>query len=1103
MRNFQYLSGLLQLEKLSSADERRATFRQAMAALAAAATEFQPVPLEGLNPDALLVNVRVAFEDFLFDDLDFLAGPGAAAALYELAAALPTSHEKRELGRRVAKRLQEGDAATFVALATSLALGAKRGLTGPRMRARVALSLELPLGNGARADALALALVSRRELLREWVTVASIGSLPSRRLAAQLLEHAAREAATRAAQGDDSAARIFLGERVSASWTRLLSDREPLVWRHVAAARGLLSEAIPIFGEQIDRDLRPALSMTEWRRAAASLAARVAVAPARAMQRIEVLLASDVFKQDPGMAAAMIYGMPRAVEAEPDTSNKLLEMLVKVGNLDTYEALGELRRERNNDAIGVTAAELARKQLHELLAKGTDDDGRRALIECLIEELSPRSDRPNLSLREQIAQAQVAFGEKSAKDAFRAAEPVVGSALVMLDRLFSDNDTSSDGRMRLFRTLRELDIALLETSALSDMLALGAKADDTGPGPLATVYARLSEWFLSKEKTPVQPNEGVPHFTWRLRRLRGLLHLVDAEGGVDDEKNTDLRDRRLQTARVLLARAQKDAPSPLRRTLCATLARVADALVREDVCELSDMLIAAVSQVTSEQDLTILAEASAMPDFEAALRAYSVVERSIDPTAPETVINPLAELARGLPPASSPRVEALRGVLIRLARVLESITAAHSLAELPPNEEGETLVPLQTAVHSLSQLVTGARRRIGILPREEMPMSGASVRIVDLAIEKAAAGAQGELEEAVEQAIAAMNDELPAAFAKVIASALVYIRNLPPESKGRSRMSRLPQKPAEAPLPPWLPPGRTLGGFFVMRALGSGAGGTVFVVKRADERNDRGAETFALKVPEYDGAAARTLSEAEFLRLFREEAGALLAVPPHTNLAHFVTFDAGARPKPILVMELVQGPSLERVIEQKTLAAQSAFRFLDGIAAGLEAMHALGIGHLDIKPSNVILRSIRGQVQEEPVLVDFGLAGRKLRPGCATGNYGAPEIWGLAPDGYDPKPMAADMYALGCVAFETLTGQTLFSAPTELAFIATHASHDGMPELMQELAQKPGTKKVVDLLCSTLRQDPRNRITATAFREGLREAAKDFATAPWPIGATS
>ena len=90
-----------------------------------------------------------------------------------------------------------------------------------------------------------------------------------------------------------------------------------------------------------------------------------------------------------------------------------------------------------------------------------------------------------------------------------------------------------------------------------------------------------------------------------------------------------------------------------------------------------------------------------------------------------------------------------------------------------------------------------------------------------------------------------------------------------------------------------------------MRTVGTGAVGSVFVARRVEERQDESAPLFALKVPDYSAAAARTLSEDEFLRLFREEAGALLALPEHPNIARFVTFDAGATPKPILVMELV------------------------------------------------------------------------------------------------------------------------------------------------------------------------------------------------------
>jgi serine/threonine protein kinase len=219
-----------------------------------------------------------------------------------------------------------------------------------------------------------------------------------------------------------------------------------------------------------------------------------------------------------------------------------------------------------------------------------------------------------------------------------------------------------------------------------------------------------------------------------------------------------------------------------------------------------------------------------------------------------------------------------------------------------------------------------------------------------------------------------------------------------------------------------------LGGFYVLHALGAGAVGSVFVARRGEERTLEDAELFALKVAEYGGTVARTLGEAEFFQMFRDEAGALLAVPSHPNLARLVTFDAGARPKPILVMELVEGPTLERIIETGSLDMPRAIHTMLGVASGLEAMHSAGVGHLDLKPSNVILRDPDGDgpAPEMPVLVDFGLAGRKVRPGCATASYGAPEVWGLTPKGHVAQPSAADVYAFGCLVYEMLHGMELF-----------------------------------------------------------------------------
>src|SRR5262249_36101992 len=157
--------------------------------------EEGPGPLEGLHPDVLLKGVQAALAAGLVDDLDWLAPPAAGIALYTLAAALPASADQRELGRRVLARMLAGNAETFTAIATCMAQSGGKGLSSPNVRARITLVTELPLHHGISDGPLCLALVSRREHAREWVALASTRSLPARRLAAKILERAAREAA--------------------------------------------------------------------------------------------------------------------------------------------------------------------------------------------------------------------------------------------------------------------------------------------------------------------------------------------------------------------------------------------------------------------------------------------------------------------------------------------------------------------------------------------------------------------------------------------------------------------------------------------------------------------------------------------------------------------------------------------------------------------------------------------------------------------------------------------------------------------------------------------------------------------------------------------
>ena len=1109
-----YLDGFVQLHQITDPEERHAEWRQAFATLAALVADHRrALPLEGLDPIELERSVAMARDAGWLEDVDWLSGPAASAAIYELASALPPGALKRSLGRQVLRRLHRGDAATFVALATQLAEGSRRALKGAAMRARVALALDLPIGAGARADGLALALISRRELGREWLAIPSTGSLPARRLSARLLERAAREAAHRAAEGDDGATRVFDTPMVRAAWERLLADRESLVWRHVAAARGLLSYARPEFEEEIERHLSPGLGVTEWRRAAASLAASIAC-DEYALARCRDLLGSEIARKDPGIGAAMILGLPRAAEAEPAAVEELLEQLVRAGGLEAAEALVELRRERLGDGFGEWAARAANAKLKQFLSDARpSDDGEVALAMAVSQELQVEDDAP--TLREQVDAALDAFVDGGAVAARAAAFATLEAAeqkVAILEQCASDADSME--RVTAFRALRELDIALLESDSLANLLALGSRGDEPGEElrPLGNLFQRMTNWLIERESQPIRSAMEVEaHFTHRLRRTRALLHLVDADGSRVDDRSELRAERRVATAQMLLRRLGEDAPSRLRRATLAAAARACDALVREEVAEVSDVVLATGLASTDPGDLYTMSEAAMVPDLENAFMAFAKLQHALEERRPtgrtvRAALDALAQLAHDLPVASSPRVDALRHGLLDLAQSLEPVAGARSLHGLAELSRGDTpLAALEGAAQTLATLVKGARRRLGEPVPYEKPSCGPAVRMIDLYLERALrVGEERDLGDAIRSASQSFDEELPEGFAKVASLSLANLAGLPLEGKETPRTSFLPAAPKEAPLPAWMPPSRVLGGFHVSRAIGNGAVGSVFVARRADARHDPTAEQFALKVPEFSGAMARTLSEDEFMDLFRAEAGTLLALPPHPNIARFVTFDVGARPKPILVMELVDGPTLERYIDGATLDMARVLELLDGIAAGLEAMHGVGVAHLDVKPSNVIVRDADGILgpaePDEPVLVDFGLAGRHLRPGCGTANYGAPEVWGHDESGKG-RPEPVDVYAFGCLAYELVTGRTLFQEVNDMATLHAHLQHDGWPEPIGRLTTDPRTQGFAELVRRSIRRNPDERESISSIRRALGRLRPGLSTLEWPIQA--
>ncbi|EYF07593.1 serine/threonine-protein kinase [Chondromyces apiculatus] len=1194
-----YLEGLLDLASHTSRNIRRALFRQSVASLALADVMDGPGLLDTLNPDALLRSVRIAMADGLLDDLSWLAPPAAGVALWEIASALPLGPERRDLARRVLAQLYSGNAATFVAIATRMAASSGRGLSGAGIRARVALVMSLPGSAELSVDPLALSIASRRDLSRDWICAASTGSLSDRRLAAQLLERAAREATRRATQGDDLPLRLFrnVGERkrrsaeanadgLALAWRTLLDDRETVVWRHIASARGLLAGVLSDIAEDVRDMVAPDLSPTEWRRGAVSVVANIAVEGEKGLKRAMDLLEGPLPSRDSGVPNAMLWGLYTAAAAEPEAAEELLDAIVATSPINCAEGVAGLRRHFGSAsaARGGTFGARAAAQCADALASvamsaAEADDGMMALARAIQSELSTGGGK-SAELREMVEDAVGAFVGGGPRDAHAKAQKAMGLAIEVMNSLEKLEVTdrrgpvSSLSRRAAAELMRTLDADVLEPGTLKSLLLLDRRPtdDQSGVPALDDFDERLAKWLLDVEGTfplreiaagreepgsrasiPMPDPKGetqAPHQVMHLRNLRALLHLIDSETtdfGEEVERKGRVRARWTTTCNLLLERLAAEKASPLRRGIAATVARALDALVRDGVADAADVFLYAAMRAGDPADLEALAEASMHPDVTQLLLAYARFARlpaeeqvpaeltaapsmlARDPSAHETATREAARvrhalarlsaldwLVTELPAGASQRTEIVRGTLARLSRSLNVIQGAQALSSLVSTITGDAsaLWLFGDALTRLSQLTTGARRRCGDPGVEGNGSAGGAtsgggagggnggsepLRLTNaaeplrLAVEVTLQHPDETIQNfhpSIQVAVNAARRSIPKAIAELIALVLPHIAPLPV----RRPVTRDAGPLAEHPLPSWLPSRRIVGGFFVQRSLAGGSQGSVFVVTRAEERHDPQAERFAMKVPAYDHTAARSVSEEEFLRLFGEEAGSLLALPQHPNLPRFVTFDAAARPKPILVMELVEGIRLDKLLDARGLTMRGALTLLDGILAGLQAMHGLGVGHLDVKPTNVILRNGR-----EPVLVDFGLAGRHIRPGCASGNYGAPEVWEGAPEGVMATPMMADIYSFGCVAYEILTGRTLFDGTSDVALIQAHVGHDGLPGPLKKLAGNQRTAEVAAFLFSCLRHNPQSRATATFMRDALGRISGLVADLRWPM----
>jgi tRNA A-37 threonylcarbamoyl transferase component Bud32 len=230
--------------------------------------------------------------------------------------------------------------------------------------------------------------------------------------------------------------------------------------------------------------------------------------------------------------------------------------------------------------------------------------------------------------------------------------------------------------------------------------------------------------------------------------------------------------------------------------------------------------------------------------------------------------------------------------------------------------------------------------------------------------------------------------------------------------------------------------GKTLGSYRVLEPLGRG--GMAEVYKGYHSMLDR---YVAIKV-----LLAHLVNDGAFVERFQREAAAVARLR-HTNIVQMHDFGI-YDDIPYMVMEFIPGMTLkERLTAQRLkgdrIPVSEVLTFTQELASALDHAHANGLVHRDVKPANILLREA-APTHCEAILTDFGIA--KILEGMQfteTGlSMGTPDYMSPEQAAGDTITPQTDVYALGIVVFEMLTGQLPFRADTPAAVLLKHLNTD-------------------------------------------------------------
>jgi serine/threonine-protein kinase len=271
-------------------------------------------------------------------------------------------------------------------------------------------------------------------------------------------------------------------------------------------------------------------------------------------------------------------------------------------------------------------------------------------------------------------------------------------------------------------------------------------------------------------------------------------------------------------------------------------------------------------------------------------------------------------------------------------------------------------------------------------------------------------------------------------------------------------------------------PLQAFGNYELLKEIGRGGMGVVYLARH------RGLETVvALKM-----ILRGELATAEDRTRFRTEARAAAALA-HPNIVP--VYDAGEHEgQAYFSMRFVEGQTLAALLARGPLRPHDAARYLAAISRAVQYAHEHGILHRDLKPSNILIDQ-----NDEPHITDFGLAKRVSGEAAASGRTATGAIIGtpayMAPEQVSnrrgtPSPVS-DVYSLGIILYEMLTGRPPFQAPTPVDTLLLVLDQDPVrPRLLN-----PGVDSDLEMIClKCIQKEPELRYASAGALAADMEA---------------